>query len=143
MNKILIYIWQLFIFPSKMKNQKYFRLVGSNSSHSVSEVCDGENLWQSFRLEKIGLASFIGEPFRKSNSWENQNMCRQIIWNCWLCSRFKKIFTHWNYRLQMCETYYEMADRVKEAVAQMCSVKKVFLKISQNSQGNTCARVLF
>ena len=27
------------------------------------------------------------------------------------------------------------------AVARRCSVKKVFFKISQNSQGNTCARV--
>ena len=30
-----------------------------------------------------------------------------------------------------------------EAVAQRCSVKKVFLLISQNSQENTCARVSF
>ena len=30
-----------------------------------------------------------------------------------------------------------------EAVAQRCSVKKVFLKILQNSQENTCARVSF
>ena len=30
---------------------------------------------------------------------------------------------------------------VSEAVAQRCSVKRVFLKISQNSQENTCARV--
>ena len=30
-----------------------------------------------------------------------------------------------------------------EAVVQRCSVKKVFLKISQNSQENTCARVYF
>ena len=30
-----------------------------------------------------------------------------------------------------------------EAVVQMCSVKKVFLKISQNSQENTCARVSY
>ena len=30
-----------------------------------------------------------------------------------------------------------------EAVAQRCSVKKVFLKISQNSQESTCARVSF
>ena len=30
-----------------------------------------------------------------------------------------------------------------EAVVQRCSVKKVFLKISQNSQENTCARVSF
>ena len=30
---------------------------------------------------------------------------------------------------------------VLEAVVQMCSVKKVLLKILQNSQENTCARV--
>ena len=30
-----------------------------------------------------------------------------------------------------------------EAVAQWCSVKKLFLEISQNSQENTCARVSF
>ena len=33
--------------------------------------------------------------------------------------------------------------KIKEAVAQMCSVKKVFLEISKNSQENTCARVSF
>ena len=32
---------------------------------------------------------------------------------------------------------------MSEAVAQMYSVKKVFLKISQNSHENTCARVSF
>ena len=30
-----------------------------------------------------------------------------------------------------------------EAVVQRCSVKKVFLEISQNSQENTCTRVSF
>ena len=30
-----------------------------------------------------------------------------------------------------------------EAVVQRCSVKKMFLEISQNSQENTCARVSF
>ena len=35
--------------------------------------------------------------------------------------------------------YYENT----EAVVQRCSVKKLFLKISQNSQENTCARVSF
>ena len=32
---------------------------------------------------------------------------------------------------------------LSEAVAQRCSVKKVFLEISQKSQENTCARVSF
>ena len=31
--------------------------------------------------------------------------------------------------------------RMLEAVARRCSVKKVFLEISQNSQENTCARI--
>ena len=31
----------------------------------------------------------------------------------------------------------------EEAVVQRCSVKNVFLEISQNSQENTCARVSF
>ena len=33
--------------------------------------------------------------------------------------------------------------KTKEAVVQRCSVKKVFLEISQNSLENTCARVSF
>ena len=32
---------------------------------------------------------------------------------------------------------------ITEAVVQRCSVKKVFLKFSQNSQGNMCARASF
>ena len=32
---------------------------------------------------------------------------------------------------------------ITEAVVQRCSVKKVFLKISQNSQKNMCARTSF
>ena len=35
------------------------------------------------------------------------------------------------------------AERNAEPVAQKCSVKKVFLKSSQNSWKNTCARVSF
>ena len=37
----------------------------------------------------------------------------------------------------------QQAKAVSEAVAQRWSVKKVFLKISQNSQENTCPRVSF
>ena len=38
-------------------------------------------------------------------------------------------------------TYLEI--QTTEAVAQRCSVKKIFLEISQNSQKNACARVSF
>ena len=33
--------------------------------------------------------------------------------------------------------------QIIEAVARRCSVKKVFLKVTQNSKENTCARVFF
>ena len=33
--------------------------------------------------------------------------------------------------------------KLQEAVVRMCSVKKMFLGISQNSQENTCVRDLF
>ena len=36
-----------------------------------------------------------------------------------------------------------MRSLVTEAVVRRCSVEKVFLEISQNSQENTCARVSF
>ena len=37
----------------------------------------------------------------------------------------------------------QMVTASPEAVVRRCSVKKVFLEISQNSQENTCARVSF
>ena len=39
--------------------------------------------------------------------------------------------------------FWEVVQVITEAVAQRCSVEKVFLEISQNSQENTCARVSF
>ena len=36
-----------------------------------------------------------------------------------------------------------LAIRLGKLVVQRCSVKKVFLEISQNSQENTCARASF
>ena len=36
-----------------------------------------------------------------------------------------------------------ISDVTSEAVVQRCSVKKVFLEISQNLQENTCARAFF
>ena len=39
--------------------------------------------------------------------------------------------------------FSDFLNEVTEAVVQRCSVKKVFLEISQNAHGNTCARVFF
>ena len=50
--------------------------------------------------------------------------------------------------LNVCQKAIEIWSNVinlvaTEAIAQRCSVKKMFLEISQNSQENTCARVSF
>ena len=42
-----------------------------------------------------------------------------------------------------CSILVELTLYSVEAVVQRCSVKKVFLEISKNSQENTCARVFF
>ena len=45
---------------------------------------------------------------------------------------------------QKCWIYLiNIGEHYPEAVSRRCSVKKVFLEISQNSQKNTCARVSF
>ena len=60
----------------------------------------------------------------------------------WICSWNSQIsikeWRNWekSWRINFDELY-------SEAVVQGCSVKKVFLEISQNSQENTCARVSF
>ena len=43
--------------------------------------------------------------------------------------------------IQLCKR--EIPTESAEAVVWRCSVKKVFLEISQNSQKNTCAKVFY
>ena len=44
---------------------------------------------------------------------------------------------------RFCSVLESCGDIFSEPVTRRCSVKKVFLEISQNSQENTCARVSF
>ena len=71
-----------------------------------------------------------------------------ILFNSWIisehlyiepgkvCSIFEKLFPGK-------VLYLSVLKQRKEAVAQRCSFKEVFLEISENSQENTCARVSF
>ena len=45
--------------------------------------------------------------------------------------------------LQKAEAYWQPKRGSTKAFVQRCSVKKVFMKILQNSQENTCARIFF
>ena len=65
-----------------------------------------------------------------------------------LCS-VVNLYNHYSQTDISCISQYKIykstffTEHVSEAVAQRCSVKKMFLKISNNSQENTCARVSF
>ena len=81
----------------------------------------------------------------------NYKSCK--TWKHW-CNRFlkterfvihKKLVQHkvilkWHYEMIFLITFVNIWGAFSEAVVGRCSVKKVFLKISQNSQENTCAR---
>ena len=46
-------------------------------------------------------------------------------------------------KLNSNKDFFTRASQIAEAVAQRCSVKKVFLEVLQNSQENICARDSF
>ena len=69
----------------------------------------------------------------------------------WICLQnlssifFKVLLFHFNKSLRGIQIHvcFYTANEKPEVVARRCSVKKVFLNISQNSQENTCDRVSF
>ena len=77
--------------------------------------------WKMFAKEGLGLEL---KDTRKDNQ-KKKTCCR--------CNFFTQRKT--------CKEWDECWS--SEAFVRRCSVKKVFLKISQNSQENTCARVSF
>ena len=56
---------------------------------------------------------------------------------------YKVLQTNILVRIYYYHSFTLMTSLMKEAVVRRCSVKKVFLQVSQNSQENTCARVSF
>ena len=62
----------------------------------------------------------------------------------WPLASLLNLFQNWHKKMR--EKFYTIAPlslRKREAVVQSCYIKQVFLKISQNSQENICARALF
>ena len=74
---------------------------------------------------------------------------RRRNWHQWLFSGFCVVmfeltwYMFWWFDAEVNLKFYTAKYLVSEAVVRSCSVKKVFLEISQNSQENTCARVSF
>ena len=67
-----------------------------------------------------------------------------------ICLTLKTMITNVSYKKKLVHCFAEEINGLvyiwtdhSEAVAQRCSVKKMFLQLLQNSQENTCARVSF
>ena len=107
-----------------------------------------ENLWRSPFLRKLNLRKLIG----KTSGWTK-----------WAC-KFIEYFHRWischhstKQRIRICLTqYWPKVSRYSpleslfyysyfllDTVVRKCSVKKVFIKISQNSKENMCQSYLF
>ena len=77
--------------------------------------------------------------------WLLTSECELIIW---FCSSKKTPGVHKEAAIQKSSLIYVVVKsrqilEKSEAVVQRCSVKKVFLEVSQNSQENTCVKVSF
>ena len=70
-------------------------------------------------------------------------LLKKIQKHSWISLPTDQISWYLNFRIHNEAINFELCDVIIEAVVQRCSVKKVFLEISQNSQENTCARVFF
>ena len=68
-------------------------------------------------------------------------------WVNWqLITHYLQVLIKWKYFMpprSVVQMILKRQLKFTEAVVQRCSVKKVFLEISQNSQKNICARVSF
>ena len=85
---------------------------------------------------RCDLNNLVLKVSEAPNMWFSLNYLfpkhKRISWN-----KSMRVFI-----LQNLVTVFSMV-KLSEAVVQRCSVKKVFLEISQNSQENTCVRVSF
>ena len=97
------------------------------------------NISCAFLLFKVSAFLQILFP-RKSKIWERRFFSVVNVWHS---------FTHWSIyffnwtKKHWLKTSTEESSVGSEAVVQRCSIKKVFLEISQNPQKNNCARDSF
>ena len=77
-----------------------------------------------------------GNPWYKLYAFQSATVLFNI--SSFLCLKLCYVSYFLNYLTQIALFFF-----FSEAVSHTCSVKKVFLEISQNSQGNTCATASF
>ena len=81
------------------------------------------------------LAAELNFTFSKYYKWVGLLQCPSYLFNNVI------LFESLKDTIQKISSRRKFKRLLSEAVAQSCSVKKVFLEISQNSQDNACARL--
>ena len=79
---------------------------------------------------------------RNFAKFTGKHLCQRLLFNK-VAGLRRKWWIPKSEKLQIWKNLYDQQNLLPEAVVRRCSVKKVFLQISQNPQENTCARVSF
>ena len=116
-------------------NQWNFWIV-YDSARTAGAVCQ-ETLKRHSGILVKNLAEVVWDDLSSYNKTFYCSKVRQLIWpiHFIVCTYFEL--------MPECESTDALKYDNTEAVARRCSVKKVFLEISQNSQENTCVIVSF
>ena len=84
------------------------------------------------------------ETLRWSEEFCDKSVRLKTVNYCYRALNFRYLRVSWVKPLQSVSSYcIYCQNHIPEAVAWRCSVKNVFLKISQNSQGSACVEVSF
>ena len=97
----------------------------------------GNHLYQGVYFNKVaGLRQYLKSDFQREFFQKRTEFCYYFSFSsfCFLGQKPLDLVVHKGCELNVC---------LQEAVVRRCSVKKVFLEISQNSQENTVPEALF
>ena len=116
---------------------------GSNPARGVSEIRDGEDLWQWSRLE-IRLNTFRRSTI-PHHQFINSFLAWLFSWTSWTYrSEHTKFMTFEVTKIGLEPAISNLGDQHStEAVIRRCSVKNVLLKAFQNWRKNKYARISF
>ena len=99
--------------------------------------------WTLFQIQKQPPdVSYTKAVLKNSANVSGNHLCRSLFFNKVADLKPTQMFSREVFKIFKI-TFFAEHLRATEAVVRMCSIKKVFLKISQNSQENTCAKVSF
>ena len=96
-----------------------------------------------FIVNKIDISDLVGKRLSSIIINFEQVMKPFLVWDIYFTFFYQWSFALFTRVLLRITVHYYYVTYTSEAVVRRCSVKKVFIEISQKSQENTCSRVSF